>query len=417
MGLDFIIAGGGMAGMLLSLGLKRAGHNPAVYERADFAKALATAGEMPEFGEIGGGIGLSTNGSGVLKDFGLWEDTLKAGGNKFSCHFNRIDGQRIAEVKDYEAKNEAVFILRSAMHRVITMAAMKEGVKMFVCKQLVGFEQAPDRVTGKLKVTAQFADGTTATGDVLVGADGVRSTTRALLFDPVEYDDKPIFTGSHGFVGVTHLPPGDPLLSKAAAGASFFTDAYTQKTVEVMLAAPSAFAFRVSDYSLESEQVELWAPVSDLPREAPRLAALSREWGCPDYVSEIIEKANRITPVSIYDRKSLATWTKGHVTLIGDAAHGMPPYLGQGTNQAFEDVSVLSEVFRRFPDNPEFCFKIYEAIRIKRTTQIAISSRRLGATQTPKNFIERFIGDLGLKAFVFLTNHGGVDFKWNAKAE
>ncbi|KAI8612737.1 hypothetical protein BC830DRAFT_1135391 [Chytriomyces sp. MP71] len=406
---DVLVIGGGMSGLILALGLVRAGHKATVFERADFDNALP--GQF-KFGELGGGVAISTNGSQVLQDFGLWEEVQRKGGPLFNTRFCRIDGTLIAEVDVGEKANrESVFVLRSALHEIMTTSALKGGVKLFVCKQLVGIDQTEGRVT------AHFKDGTSATGSVLIGADGIHSQTRALIFEQAKTGDYPIFTGSQGHVGVSSLSPDDPLLKQVKAGLSFFTDSSNQNTVELMFTSPSRLSWRVSDYSQEGKEVESWAPATNLPKEVDRLAELVKSWGVPSYVTDVMRHAIRISPVSIYDRKSLKTWTVGNVTLIGDSAHGMPPHLGQGTNQALEDVAVLSELFQRFPDDASTCFKIYEALRIKRTTQFAENTRKMGAAQYTKTPIMRAIGELGIKGFVFAINRLGLNFEWDWRRE
>ncbi|KAJ3349000.1 hypothetical protein HDU83_000921 [Entophlyctis luteolus] len=415
--MDVLIIGGGMAGMLLALGLKRAGHTPVVYERADFVQAIRNgergpngAPLMPQFGELGGGLGIVRNGGSVLKEFGVWDDVAAAGSQRTNCLFCRIDGTLITEVDTHDPDG-SVYIQRSKLHQVIMQAAMKAGVKLFVCKQLVDLKQDDG------KVTAIFKDGTKAVGDVLFGADGIHSATRSLLFDPQTTDDSPIFAGNYGHVGVTKLQPDDPILSKANFGACFFTDTVNKKSVELIRTSDTSYSFRVSDFSFDQTELESWTPVADLPKEAPRLAALVTSWNVPAIAGEIIEKASRIAPVSIYDRKSLKSWTVGRVTLVGDAAHGMPPYLGQGTNQAFEDVAALVELFTRFPSDYETCFKVYEAVRIKRTTKFAENSRRMGNAQYAKSWLGKIVGEIGLKGFALLANLKMFNFDWDWKLE
>ncbi|KAJ3341418.1 hypothetical protein HDU83_006609 [Entophlyctis luteolus] len=420
MGLDIIIIGGGMAGMLLALAMKRAGHAPTVYERTEFAEAAPGEARMPLFGKLGGGISIVINGARVLQQYGLWEEVQNSGGPQYNSQFCRIDGSQIIVVKPPTQREEVVFLARSSLHNILTIAAMKAGVRIVVGKQLVQFEQKPDE-NGKTKVFCRFRDGSGASGDVMIGADGIHSVTRSLLFDPVETDDAPIFTGSQGQLGVAQLPDDHPILKQIKYGLSVFTDNKNQNAVELMFISPNCVSFRISDFSKTNTEIEDYAPSTDIPRDIEKLSKLVKGWGVPDFVPEIIKHTIRVSPVSVYDRKSLKTWTKGHVTLIGDAAHGMPPHMGQGTNQAFEDVATLAEAFTRFPDDPQFCFMLYENLRIKRATLFQENSRAIGNAQYTKSTVGRVVGEIAMKVVNFgMANLGwrmNIDWDWNAEME
>ncbi|KAI8610030.1 hypothetical protein BC830DRAFT_1261458 [Chytriomyces sp. MP71] len=340
---------------------------------------------------------ITINGLQVFKKFGLYDEVMRNGQtvnvNSTMC---RIDGKQIANFKIPEG--DFCCIMRAALHRILNEASARAGVKFICGKRLVQIVQE----SGKLGVTATFADGSAATGDILIGADGIRSVTRQLTCDP---NGKPIYTGIRGVLGVTKLAEGDPWLSKASI--SFFMDTSKQVSVNVMAVGNNLVSWNVGDHKEEEEEVEDWVPLVNFPQEAQRLATMTSSWGLPPDVVEIIAKASRIQNVTIYDRASIKSWTTGNITLVGDAAHGMPPHLGQGTSMALEDVGVLSELLSRFPDDPHFCFIVYEKIRIARTTKMAEMTRQQGGAQYTKTKMQQLIGEVGIKVFAFLANRLG----------
>ncbi|KAJ3261425.1 hypothetical protein HDU77_000864 [Chytriomyces hyalinus] len=399
MGLDIIIVGGGMAGSTLALGLAQAGHRATIYEREEVRMSEGLVA-VPEFGDVGGGIMITANGLQVFKTFGVLDAIRRQGQSaNRNSYMNRIDGTPITCFK-MAADDEYVCIMRSALHKILNEAASALGVR-FVCgKRLESFTQTTASETQNASVTVQFADGTSVTGDLLIAADGIRSKTRELLFPGA--NDKPIYTGLRGFLGITRLEDGDPWLTKSSI--SFYMDTSNRTSVNMMSVGNNLISWNVADHQEEPAEVDSWVPYADFPREAERLAALLESWNAPKDISKIIGNAHRISPITVYDRKSIESWTVGRVTLIGDAAHGMPPHLGQGTSMALEDVGVLVDLLGRFPDDPDRCLRVYEKIRIPRTTKIAEQTRQMGASQYTKSNMQRFVGELGLKFFGWLVS-------------
>ncbi|KAI8826326.1 hypothetical protein BJ741DRAFT_631678 [Chytriomyces cf. hyalinus JEL632] len=399
MGLDIIIVGGGMAGSTLALGLAQAGHTATIYEREEVRISEGRLA-VPEFGDVGGGIMITANGLQVFKTFGVLDAIRRQGQSaNRNSYMNRIDGTPITCFK-MAADDEYVCIMRSALHKILNEAASALGVR-FVCgKRLESFTQTAATDTEKASVTVQFADGTSVTGDLLIAADGIRSKTRELLFPGS--NDKPIYTGSRGFLGITRLEDGDPWLTRSAI--SFYMNTSNRTSVNMMSVGNNLISWNVADHQEEPAEVDSWVPYADFPREAKRLAALLESWKAPKDIAQIIGNAHRISPITIYDRKSIESWTVGRVTLIGDAAHGMPPHLGQGTSMALEDVGVLVDLLKRFPDDPDRCLRVYEKIRIPRTTKIAEQTRQMGASQYTKSSMQRFVGEVGLKFFGWVVS-------------
>lgn len=93
----------------------------------------------------------------------------------------------------------------------------------------------------------------------------------------------------------------------------------------------------------------------------------------PDII-ELVKNVDTLNKWGLFVRPSLGTWSKGCVTLLGDACHSMLPYLGQGVNMALEDASVLARCFEENPDEIAAVFKTYQGLRLDRTTKVAKSA-------------------------------------------
>ena len=173
-----------------------------------------------------------------------------------------------------------------------------------------------------------FADGSTAETDIVIGADGIRSAVRASLFGP----DAPRFTGHivwRGLVPSDALPKGliDPDMT-AWFGPKGTVVHYYVRRGEIV----NWIAHYEADWREESWSVEFdW-----------REAALAYD-GWHPLLAELFSRTQRCYKWALYDRDPLPRWTDGRVTLLGDAAHPMLPYLAQGAAQAIEDGYVLAE--------------------------------------------------------------------------
>jgi 2-polyprenyl-6-methoxyphenol hydroxylase-like FAD-dependent oxidoreductase len=205
-------------------------------------------------------------------------------------------------------------------------------------------------------VTAQFADGRTARGDLLIGADGLHSVVRAQLHggQPPTYVG---YTAWRAVIPFDHarLTPGE-------------SSGYGPRFGQVPISGGRVYWFATQNTpagqrSPDGEQAALrrifanWhAPIPDLIRATPEALILRND---------------------IYDRPPLRAWGQGRVTLLGDAAHPMTPNLGQGGCQALEDAVVLAACLCAAPAVPA-ALRAYEARRIPRTSAIVRQSRQAG---------------------------------------
>ncbi|KAJ3073403.1 hypothetical protein HDU98_001587 [Podochytrium sp. JEL0797] len=375
-----IVAGSGLVGAATALALSQQGHECVMYDQVDIAGAIQKANggvlEAIDFGESGGAILLNSNALRVLKSLGVLDAVLANSLRSPFVRWYKIDGTSRVEFDATAVYTQCgetdpalqcpVHIMRSKLHDILVRAAFKAGARTFVGKKLVGVAATES------DVTATFADGTSATGDLLIGADGIHSVTRRQMFG----DLKAKFTGAVGHIGVVNLAEHNIQLDEFC---SFFIDREKKRIVCVYKVSEQAAAIEVGNFAdpdPEASKDNAYRPYTDLPKHSQRLADMIEEWGVPANLVTMVRKCHRISPVSIYDLPDLERYHKGRVVLIGDAAHGMVPNAGLGLGTGLEDVVTLLELFKQLPNAPlSKVLALYSEIRVPRATQASKRSR------------------------------------------
>ncbi|KAJ3077373.1 hypothetical protein HDU98_000023 [Podochytrium sp. JEL0797] len=376
-----VIAGSGLVGAATALALSQQGHECVMYDQVDFAGAIQKANggvlEAINFGESGGAVMLNSNALRVLKSLGVLDAVLSNSLRSPFVRWYKIDGSSRIEFDAKAVYTQCgetdstlqcpVQIMRSKLHDILVRAAFKAGARTFVGKKLVSV------VEMESNVTATFADGTSATGDLLIGADGIHSATRRQLFGQ---DLMAKFTGSVGYIGVVNLAEHNIKLDEFC---SFFIDREKKRIVCVYKASEQAAAIQVGhfgDPDPEASKDSAYRPYTNLAKHSQRLADMIEEWGVPANLVMMVRKSHRISPLSIYDLPDLEMYHKGRVALIGDAAHGMVPNAGLGLGTGLEDVGTLLELFKQLPDaSLAKVLALYSEIRVPRATQASKRSR------------------------------------------
>jgi salicylate hydroxylase len=212
-----------------------------------------------------------------------------------------------------------------------------------------------------------FADGTSARADVVVGADGIHSAVRAMLFGP----ESPRFSGStayRGLVPVERLAHLDlPRQGYSWLGPERHFVHYYVAGGRLMncVAVCPAGGWRLESWSARGEVADALAEFS----------------GFHPTVREIIGALDETYRWALYDRAPLARWSVGRVTLMGDAAHAMLPFLAQGACQAIEDAAVLARLLATAsPAEAPAALRRYEELRKPRTARVQQGSYQNATT-------------------------------------
>jgi FAD-dependent urate hydroxylase len=390
-----LIIGGGIGGPVAAMALERAGIEAAVYEAAE--------GPADSVGLF---LNVSTNGLDVLRTLDV---DVVTGADGFPIPNTVLwsgTGKRLGEVANgirLQDGTVSVALRRGLLQRVLRVEAERRGVKVEFGKRLDSY-----RADSGGRVTARFTDGTQAEGDLLIGADGIHSTTRQTM-DPAA--PRPTYTGLLSLGGYSHgttVPP-------------------TPDTQHLVFGRRAFFGYLVRSSG------EVWwfanLPRADEPSRAELASTSTGEWkrrlldlfeGDLDRISEIIRSTNsEIGAYTVHDIATIPTWHRGPAVLVGDAAHATSPNAGQGASLAMEDALVLAKCLRDLPDTGR-ALAAYERLRRQRAEKVVAYSHRIGRSKTISNPVGVWVRDLvmpiALKRFANPEAHAWIythHIDWN----
>ncbi|CAH0147883.1 FAD-dependent urate hydroxylase [Pedobacter sp. Bi27] len=368
-----IIIGAGVAGPILALQLKKIGFNAEIFES-----------RSEDNTKEGAFLGLTPNGLNVLKEFidlRMLKDDYTPGAMRF---FNS-KGKQIAELGTaYQKKQygvETLQLKRANLNKYAQIAAADAGIKIGYDKKFVRYDETNDQVT------AYFADGTMATGDIMIGCDGMFSEVRNQLFPEVSAIKYTKLISTGGYAKIPELSA--PL-----------------DTIRMAFGERGFFAYSVSDKG------EVWWFNNYFRAQQPKPQEIEKtlKTEIQDHLinvhknddplfSKIIRNSHEIIAYPIYDVPKLSHWYKGRVCLIGDAAHGISPHIGQGASLALEDTVVIAELLKLHEDY-RTVFQIFQSKRQPRVEKVIKSARKLGDTKTKTNPIAAWFRDCLIGFFI-----------------
>ena len=367
------VVGGGIGGLFAANALIAHGLRVAVYEQA------------PALGEIGAGVYLTPNAVRQLERVGLGPATEKWGAQVGpQSHYFRHDGQPIApvQVTDLHGWNATFGMHRADLVDFLAAALPPDVVRCG--HRAVGFEQ--DGGVARIK----FANGATAEADVVVAADGIHSELRPYVFPP----SKPVFHGTisyRGLIARESLPDWPMDRWQMWAGPS--------KHFLVFPVRHGSMVNYVGFVPTDEEMKESWSA----PGDPDKLRAEFEGWD--PRIGSVLKQVDHCFRWALYDREPLPTWTKGRLTLLGDAAHPMLPHLGQGANQSIEDGMALATILSQ-ADNAGVpaALLAYERLRRERVADVQLGARKNGL-RVDSQYADLAVRDAELAAHADFRKH------------
>jgi 2-polyprenyl-6-methoxyphenol hydroxylase-like FAD-dependent oxidoreductase len=355
-----VIIGGGIGGLFAANALIAQGLRVSVYEQAS------------ALGEVGAGVYVTPNAVRHLERVGLGPAVEKWGARVGpGSYYFRHDGTPIAPVQVSDASGwNASFGMHRADFVDFLAANLPAGI-VHTGHRAVGFEQNGDAACVK------FANGATTEADVVVAADGIHSELRPYVFPP----SKPVFHGTISYRGLVSRErlrnwPMDRWQMWAGPSKHFLVFPVRHGTM----------VNYVGFVPTDEEMKESWSAPGDP-------AVLRREFeGWDTRIGNVLKQVDKTFRWALYDREPLPTWTKGRLTLLGDAAHPMLPHLGQGANQSIEDGMALATILARVDTSAvPSSLLAYERLRRERVAEVQLGARQNGLR------VDSAYSDLGVR--------------------
>ncbi|MFJ7147278.1 FAD-dependent oxidoreductase [Streptomyces sp. NPDC100445] len=351
-----LVVGAGIAGTATALGLHKAGHDVTVFEaHPDTAE------------DIGAFLTLASNGMRALAELDATDAVTAVGFPLTSLRLLDDRGAEVTRGPLGEADDPALryrCLRRGELSAALQGEAVRRGIRLRHGARLVSLTDGPDAVT------ARFADGTTATGDLLVGADGLHSAVRRLLAPSV----RPVYAGQRVYYGYGRTGAAP---ESAAAGA-----------ITMVRGGSTAFGYAVSPtgetyWFARAAGDPLPAGAAAGPSAVLRahLLPLLRADDTP--AAGLVEAGDSIMVTDATELPLGTVWRGERVLLVGDAAHAASPATGQGASMALEDAVVLAKALRDLPGLPA-ALAGYERLRRPRVEHnITVSGGLSRGTRAP----------------------------------
>lgn len=345
MSVKAVVVGAGMGGMSAAIALKQLGVDVEVYE------------QVTENKPVGAAISVWSNGVKCLNHLGLEKETAELGGTMDSMSY--VDGfsgdimcrfsmQPLID----EVGQRPYPIARAELQQMLMDAYGYDDIHFG--KKMVAVHDGPDRAT------VEFADGSTDSADIVIGADGAKSLTREYVLAG------PVTRRYAGYVNFNGLVEVDEKIGPATEWTTYVGDS---RRVSVMPVAGNRFYFFFDVPMPQGVPFE-----RGTAREV--LAAEFADWA--PGVQTLIAKLDPATTnrVEILDLDPFDTWVRGRVAVLGDAAHNTTPDIGQGGCSAMEDAIALQFAFRDHPDDPIAALSAYESARTERAGELVLRARK-----------------------------------------
>jgi 2-polyprenyl-6-methoxyphenol hydroxylase-like FAD-dependent oxidoreductase len=346
------VIGGGIGGLTAALALQHFGYRVSVFEQA------------PELREFGAGVIITPNAMHALNFLGVGETIADAAGPGEALATRHFQTGEVLKIRaagtDYAQRFGATYhqVYRVDLHAALASAVRQNDPDcVFLGHRFEALTQ------DSAKVTARFNEGKIYTSDVLIGCDGNASKVRESLFgeENVNYTGQVAFRAVLPMANVPARIQEQPFAMFVGAKRYFLHYPLRRRSLMNLIGVGRESRWQEEGWRIPATIEEFENLYSDLyPPALQLIRAISPgtlfKWG-------------------LRDREPLQQYSKGRVTMLGDAAHPMTPFLGQGACIAIEDAMVLGRAFA-VADTVEQALLMYENTRKERANSVQLASRR-----------------------------------------
>ncbi|XMB48974.1 FAD-dependent monooxygenase [Pseudomonas fluorescens] len=349
--LNIAIAGAGIGGLTAAIALLRAGHQVTVFEQS---KA---------FLRVGADINLTPNAVRALDGLGIGP-AVRIPAARPTHRISRMwdTGVETSRLEMSDAAEQKYGAPQLTIHRADLLAALAEVFPL----GNVQFAKRAERVAqADDGITLYFKDGSQHRCDVLIGADGIHSVVRNALFG----EEHPRFTGVVAYRAVVPAEQVAHVPNIQAFTKWWGPNPQSQIVTFPLNQGKDIFIFATT--AQDSWHEESWTSAGDADELRSHYQAFH-----PD-ARALLDACTDVLKTALYERDPLPFWSKGAITLLGDACHPMMPFMAQGAGQAIEDAVVLARYLQDLDSQASVAgaLQAYQQARLERTSQIQIGSR------------------------------------------
>ncbi len=379
MGAPIVIAGAGIGGLAAALALARAGRRALILERAG------------KIEEVGAGLQIAPNAGRILAALGLEPALAAVALEPRAINIRRgRDGDILAKIDCSVARARWGAPFR-IFHRADLQQALLQGVQasgavdIRVGVRVGDFEERG----GVVSLRAHGPEGLREISAIgLVGADGVRSAVRAHLYR--DRADAPVYSGATAWRALVPAERAPPALRAPEGNIWLLPGGH-------IVHYPLRDGAFINVVAIVEEPFAPAETPSVLSLDGPALARRLEPMRPAPALRDLIEAGASWRHWPLFARPELKKWSFGAVTLLGDAAHPMPPFLAQGAAQAIEDADALGRAFTQIGVGAADAFAAYERARIARAAKVVRASKRQGGLDHMDG-LSAAARDLGVRA-------------------
>lgn len=338
------ILGGGIGGLATAAFLRREGIRAVIYEQAS---ALT---------EVGAGLVVSPNAVRLLRRLGVLDGFLRRAVRlDVGWEFRRWRDGRVLSAEDLASACERLYGEHTyTAHRADLLDVLRSAVpgdRVRLGRRCVVLRTRDDG-----RPVLRFADGERVEPDIVIGADGIHSVVRGTIAGPAP-------ATYSGLCAFRALVPAER------------APAFARRNAQTLWIGPGHHLVHYPVSAGRLVNLVAFAPAGEDAVESWTATATVEEFlaefdGWDPRLTDLIRAAGTPRRWALLDRAPLRRWSRGPVTLLGDAAHPMFPFFAQGAAQAIEDAAVLARCLADDPGDPHRALRRYETVRIPRAGRL-----------------------------------------------